>query len=147
MIERELTKAELKKREEIAKDLPDADFKKRYGADWMSVKMATATKMAKNEMKEAIGPKNASDAGEYDYEGAMAINDLKNIARSAQELIGMLDAKTNLPEWCQSKITKADDYIVSVRDYLKSENEQVEKPKSKMESLQDIRKRVKKLIG
>ena len=49
MIERELTKRELKRREEIAKELPDAEFKKRYGADWMSVKMATATKMAKKE--------------------------------------------------------------------------------------------------
>ena len=45
--ERELTPKELKRREEIAKDLPDADFKKRYGDEWKSVKMATATKMAK----------------------------------------------------------------------------------------------------
>ena len=47
--ERELTPAELKKREKIAKDLPDDDFKKRYGDDWMSVKMGTATNMAKGE--------------------------------------------------------------------------------------------------
>ena len=47
--ERELTPAELKNREKIAKDLPDADFKKRYGDDWMSVKMGTATNMAKGE--------------------------------------------------------------------------------------------------
>ena len=50
--ERKLTDKELKRREEIAKDLPDDEFKDRYGKDWMSVKMATATKMAKNEMKE-----------------------------------------------------------------------------------------------
>jgi len=47
--ERKLTDTELKRREEIAKDLPDAEFKKRYGDDWMQVKMATATKMAKGE--------------------------------------------------------------------------------------------------
>jgi len=47
--ERELTDKELKRREEIAKDLPDAEFKKRYGNAWMGVKMATATKMAKKE--------------------------------------------------------------------------------------------------
>jgi hypothetical protein len=47
--DRELTKQELKRREEIAKSLPDADFKKKYGAQWMAIKMATATKMAKNE--------------------------------------------------------------------------------------------------
>ena len=50
--ERELTPTELKRREEIAKDLPDSDFKKRYGDDWKSVKMATATKMAKKESFE-----------------------------------------------------------------------------------------------
>lgn len=50
--ERELTKKELKRREEIAKELPDKEFKDRYGKDWMSVKMATATKMAKKESVE-----------------------------------------------------------------------------------------------
>ena len=50
--ERELTPKELKRREEIAKDLPDDEFKKRYGDDWKSVKMATATKMAKKESFE-----------------------------------------------------------------------------------------------
>ncbi len=45
--ERKLTSAELERREKYAKDLPDDDFKERYGKDWMSVKMATATKMAK----------------------------------------------------------------------------------------------------
>ena len=47
MKERKLTDKE----ERIAQGLPDADFKKRYGKDWKSVKIATATKMAK--MKEA----------------------------------------------------------------------------------------------
>jgi hypothetical protein len=45
--EKKLTKKELKDRERIAKDLPDSEFKKRYGKDWKSVKIATATKMAK----------------------------------------------------------------------------------------------------
>ena len=47
--EKELTDTELKRREEIAKDLSDDDFKKRYGDRWKEVKMATATKMAKKE--------------------------------------------------------------------------------------------------
>lgn len=49
MKERELTPGEMKKREKYAKDLPDAEFKKRYGDRWKSVKIATATKMAKGE--------------------------------------------------------------------------------------------------
>ena len=44
--ERKLSKAV----EKIAKRLPDAEFKKRYGKDWMSVKIATAEKLA--EMSE-----------------------------------------------------------------------------------------------
>ena len=52
ILERELTDTELKRREEIAKDLPDAEFKDRYGDKWMEVKMATATKMAKKESVE-----------------------------------------------------------------------------------------------
>ena len=54
--ERELTDKELKRREEIAKKLPDDEFKQRYGDDWMSVKMATATKMAKSEALELLIP-------------------------------------------------------------------------------------------
>ena len=48
MKERKLTDKE----ERIAQSLPDKEFKKRYGKDWKSVKIATATKMAK--MKEAV---------------------------------------------------------------------------------------------
>jgi hypothetical protein len=45
--ERTLTKAEIKKRDDYADDLPDAEFKKRYGKDWEAVKYGTATKLAK----------------------------------------------------------------------------------------------------
>ena len=49
LMERELTDDEKKRREEIAKDMDDADFKDRYGDRWKEVKMAIATKQAKNE--------------------------------------------------------------------------------------------------
>ena len=45
--ERALTKKERKKRDDYADELPDADFKKRYGKDWEAVKYGTATNMAK----------------------------------------------------------------------------------------------------
>ena len=57
--ERDLTDAEEKRREEIAKDLPDQEFKDRYGARWKSVKMASATKMAKKESLEEAREKPA----------------------------------------------------------------------------------------
>jgi len=51
LTERELTDAEKKKREEIAQDMDDADFKERYGDRWKEVKMAVATKQAKEEVE------------------------------------------------------------------------------------------------
>jgi hypothetical protein len=60
----------------------------------------------------------AKDPGEYDQEGQMAITQLNNIVDAAEDLIDMLEDDENLPEWVQSKITKAEDYLDSVRDYL-----------------------------
>jgi len=47
--ERTLTPTELKRREEIAKDLDDAKFKEKYGEKWKQVKMGVATNLAKKE--------------------------------------------------------------------------------------------------
>lgn len=63
------------------------------------------------------------DRGEYDYEGAMARTQLQTICRNAQDLVDMLKDDENMPEWVQSKITKAEDYISSVTEYLKSRKE------------------------
>jgi hypothetical protein len=67
--------------------------------------------------------KEAKDAGEYDYEGAMAKTQLQTICRNAEALRDMLDDDENLPEWVQAKITKAEDYITTSLDYLKSTDE------------------------
>jgi hypothetical protein len=61
------------------------------------------------------------DPREYDYEGDMAMSDLRSIINNAQEIHDMLEENTNLPEWVQSKITKAEDYISTVRNYMKAE--------------------------
>jgi len=66
--------------------------------------------------------REAKDPGEYDQEGDMAKTQLKTMMDAAQELDAMLGDNDNLPEWVQNKITKATDYIDSVRDYLKAEN-------------------------
>jgi predicted RNA binding protein YcfA (HicA-like mRNA interferase family) len=82
-----------------------------------------------NKMKETH-PKlrEAKDSQEYDYEGDMAKSDLRSIIHNAQTLHDMLDDNTNLAEWCQSKITLAEDYISTVTNYMRSEmNEEVKK--------------------
>jgi len=58
---------------------------------------------------------------EVDDEGNMAKGELRMIASRAQELISMLDDNTQLEGWVQSKITKAEDYINSVYDYMKGQ--------------------------
>ena len=65
----------------------------------------------------------AIDSGEYDYEGQMARTQLQTTLRNCQDLIGMIEDDENMPEWVQSKITLAQDYITTVRDYLQSKEE------------------------
>lgn len=55
-----------------------------------------------------------------DYEGEMAGSELRNIIDNAKDIESMLKPTTKLEAWVQSKITKANDYINSVRDYLKN---------------------------
>jgi nicotinic acid mononucleotide adenylyltransferase len=88
------------------------------------IKGATVHKEEYEHILKALDEALAStDKGEYDYEGAMARTQLQTVCRNAQELIAMLGMDENLPEWVQSKITLAQDYISSVTDYLKSRSE------------------------
>jgi len=73
---------------------------------------------------EDHGPENPDapvNYGEYDREGDMAKDDLRTIDSAAEELYSILQADDNLPEWVQSKITKAVDYIYTARDYMKAQ--------------------------
>jgi hypothetical protein len=82
---------------------------------------ATKKQFANDDKKQGVS--EAKDAGEYDYEGAMAKTQLQTICRNAEALKDMLDDDENLPEWVQAKITKAEDYITTSLDYLKSTDE------------------------
>jgi hypothetical protein len=73
------------------------------------------TKGTANQMKEA------KDEREYGYEGEMATSQLKSIIQNAEAMLGMLQDNTDLPEWVQSKITLAQDYVMSAKDYLSTE--------------------------
>jgi hypothetical protein len=65
-----------------------------------------------------------ADQGEYGYEGDMAMSQLKSIIRNAQSLHDHMEPQTDLPEWVQSKITLAADYIQTAADYWRSEKEE-----------------------
>ena len=66
-------------------------------------------------------PKDAADVGEYDYEGDMAKSQLRSIMANSKRMHDMLEDTTNLPEWVQSKITLAEDYVVTAANYMESE--------------------------
>ena len=71
--------------------------------------------------------KEAKEKTEYDYEGDMARGQLQSVINNAQRVHDMLEDNDNLPEWVQSKITLAEDYISTVANYMMSEiDEEVE---------------------
>ena len=72
---------------------------------------------ASSKMKEEV-MSEAKDKGEYDYEGEMAMTQLRIIIKNAQELMNDLTPEQNLPEWVQSKITLAEDYITTAYNYV-----------------------------
>lgn len=63
----------------------------------------------------------AKDKREYGYEGDMAMSQLKGIMMHSKQLHDMLKPDTDLPEWVQSKITLAYDYIQTATDYMSTE--------------------------
>ena len=65
----------------------------------------------------------AGERGEYDREGDMAKEQLHTIEQAAQELKSILSDEENLPEWVQSKITKAMDYVDTARDYMLAQHD------------------------
>ena len=65
----------------------------------------------RNGVKVNMEEKSKGDEYEYDYEGDMAMSQLKSIMTNSKLLHDMMEPNTNLPEWVQSKITLAKDYI------------------------------------
>ena len=81
------------------------------------------------EIRKADMKEEAKDPKEYGYEGDMAMNQLQTIMRHAEYLMDMMKPDTDLPEWVQSKITLAADYIQTSCDYMTSEmKEEVKTP-------------------
>ena len=61
-----------------------------------------------------------------DEEGGMVQSQMKSIVEKANEIMGMMQKDTQLEAWVQSKLTKAEDYISAVRDYLKNNSDSKE---------------------
>ena len=55
-------------------------------------------------------------------EGRMAQGQLRRIAELAEQVASKFDENTNLEEWVESKITKAEDYLSSVLNYMEGKD-------------------------
>ncbi len=89
--------------------------------DTDGVMMTRASNMSSEDI-------HSKDAGEYDQEGDMAKDQLHTLTKAADELSAILGDDQNLPEWVQSKITKALDYIRTANDYMDQERHDVDMP-------------------
>ena len=76
----------------------------------------------KNPIKKgSTSSESDEEPGEYDYEGDMAKSQLRSIMHNSKMLHDMLEDTTNLPEWVQSKLTLAEDYILTAANYMRGE--------------------------
>jgi hypothetical protein len=75
------------------------------------------------------------DPSEYDREGEMAKGQLNTGEEAAEELRSILDSNEDLPEWVQSKITLAVDYLDTARDYMKGQHEKGVEPTDNNEQI------------
>jgi hypothetical protein len=95
---------------------------KDFGVDPSKLSKAVRKKLGKSMLDEA------EDKEEYDYEGDMAMGQLKSIIANSQRMHDMLSDDTNLPEWVQSKITLAEDYISTASNYMQGEMNEEKMP-------------------
>ena len=79
--------------------------------------------IAINMKKAGKKPKKVDEGfnGEYDDEAGMADNNLETLKRAVEGLDNVIGAGDNLPEWCQEKIAVAKSMLVTVWDYMQSE--------------------------
>ena len=94
-----------------------------YEACWDTHKQIGMKKKGNRMVPNCVPRNEEKDEREYGYEGDMAISQLKTLVRHSEMLLSMLKPETDLPEWVQSKITLATDYIQTSHDYLMSEEE------------------------
>lgn len=79
--------------------------------------------IAVNMKKSGKKPKKVDENfnAEYDDEAGMADNNLETLERAVKGIDDLINQGDNLPEWCQEKIAVAKSMLVTVWDYMYSE--------------------------
>jgi len=108
-------------------DKPGLDGKKRAASGY-----------SKNEGHDGGCGCGTCDGCDHEHgEGGMAQNQLSVLANNAAELTQMFSEQSDLPEWVESKITKAADYINMVKNYMEGEALQGEPMMEDAEELEE----------
>ena len=87
----------------------------------MKISKQRLMEIIKEECGVAMGPQmpyEMTPDGEIDREGRMAKRQLSDISEYANDLSQMLADETQLEAWVQAKLTKAADYIKTVKHYV-----------------------------
>jgi len=145
--EKKLTAAELAARENIIMGMKKNKSKlvKKFGKDAEKVMYGRATNIAKQQaeafqksenMKEDRLKKMIQDAlmtkqslkeddwKQKDDESDMALSQISSIIELSNDLKSLISDGDQLDAWVQSKLTKSQDYLNSVYNYLRGEKEQ-----------------------
>lgn len=75
------------------------------------------------QVEQMLASMNEDSNPEYDDEAGMADNNLATLERAIDGIDELIQPGDNLPEWCQEKIAIAKSMLVTVWDYMKSEQE------------------------
>lgn len=78
-------------------------------------------KLAEGACITPDAPKYAPEPNAHNREGSMARSQLFKAAKYAAALTQMFEDEADLPEWVESKITRAADYLGMVKHYLEGE--------------------------
>jgi C4-type Zn-finger protein len=82
-------------------------------------------KITKSRLKQIIKEELETTLEEgHGGEGSMAQGQLQRIGELADMISQQFDDSTNLEEWVESKITKALDYLSSVMNYMRGEDDE-----------------------
>ena len=87
----------------------------------MKISKERLMEIIQEECDMAMGPQmpyEMTPDGEIDREGRTAKRQLADISEYASELEQMLGDETQLEAWVQAKLTKAADYIKTVKHYV-----------------------------
>ena len=97
---------------------------KHIGGGGDKMKPSRTGRGANTQGKPVVTVEDDFDSDEYNDEAGMSHNSLRTIHRAAVGLLDQIQDGDNLPEWCQEKISIAEDYLVTVWDYLQSEEKE-----------------------